>query len=112
MVPPGRFASALPAALGVPGTATDPGARVWWLARSGVYLNVVGRQVAEPHMVLSGAEAQVNGQGHLVLRHLRLHAVPSDILADPPARRHLLLAVPDRDLLLLHRDARSAEGRH
>src|SRR5262249_6112375 len=92
-----------------PGTATAPGARVWWLARTGVYLNVVGRQVAEPHVVLSGTEAQVDRQGHLGLGQLRLHTVPADTLPDPPAGRHLLLAVPDRDLVLLHRDAGGAD---
>src|SRR6185295_16491579 len=82
------------------------------LARSGVYLNVVRREVAGPDVILRGAEAQVDRDRDLGLGQLRLHPVPAHAVAQPAPGGHLLLPVPDPDPILLDRDACRAERRH
>src|SRR5262245_58496846 len=103
MVPPGRFAAALlaaPGSLGSSGPPPTPERVCGGLARSRVYLNVVGGQVGGPDVVLARAEAEIDRHRDLRLGQLGLHPVPADPVPEPPARRHLLLAVPDRDLIL------------
>src|SRR3990172_6211228 len=85
---------------------------VWGLAGACVYLNVVLRQVAGPHVIVAGAEAEVHGQRHLGLGQLRLDAFPADAVPGLAVRRHLLVAVPDPDPVLLQGDAGGPDRRH
>src|SRR3989304_1056711 len=86
--------------------------RGWGSTGARVYLNVVLRQVAGPHVIVAGAEPEVHGQHHLGLGQLRLDPIPADPVLRLAVRRHLLVAVPYPDPVLLHGDAGSPDRRH